>query len=311
MNQELAESFVIFLIAVNTVASLMNICINSTLIDIILKLKLQRKISHRFILCLSFSDLCVGTIVQPILSIRLSISDPAVLPVLRLSLVFLGIFFVQTSGIMTAVISLDRYLHMRHLTYYNSHMTKRRANTLIAASVIISFLISLVVSVGAVFKLTVYVTTTWLSLNVVILCLIVIFYIRAYLSIRGRVAEMSFQPSNIRRSQRIQRPDIEFIKGMMFILIALLVFYVPYEIIGILVFFMPAGSSEETKVNLQYAYYCCLIFVYLISSYNGIILIMFDRKLRGYFRRNILRRGQSNNSISVMRDTTVYLEDIP
>ena len=311
LNQELAEGFIMSLIAVNTAASLMNIGINSTLIDIILKLKLQRRISHRFILCLSFSDLCVGTIVQPILSIRLSISDPTVLPVLRLALVFLGIFFVQTSGIMTAVVSLDRYLHMRHLTYYNSRMTKKRANLLMAASVIISFLISLFVSVGAVLKLTVYVTTVWLSLNIVILCVIVVFYIRAYLSIRVRVADMAFQSGNNHHSHRIQRPDIEFMKGMMFILIALLVFYVPYEIIGILVFFMPSGSSDKTHVNLQYAYYCCLIFVYLISSYNGIILIMFDRKLRGYFQRNILRRGQSNSSISAMRDTTVCLEDIP
>ena len=309
-NQELSKSFIIFLITANTMSSLLNIGVNSVLIYIIFRLKLQRKISHRFILCLSISDLCVGIIIQPLLSVRLAVSDPAVLSLIRLVLVFLGITFVQTSGVMTGVIALDRYLHMRHLLYYNSHMTKRRASLLIAATVITSIITSLIVSVGAIYQLTVYVNTCWLSLNIVILGLIVVFYVRAYLSIRNRVADTTCHAASNDQRLRIQRPDIEFVKGMMYILIALLVFYIPYEVTGLMVFFLPT-RSEETKLQLQYAYYCCLLFVYLISSYNGIILIMFDGKLRRFFHRNILRRGQTKNSSSAARDTTIYLEDVP
>ena len=307
-NQTFAESFVIFLVTLNTIASLSNICVNSTLIYIICKLRLLKKISYRLILSLSVSDLCVGIIVQPMLSARFLISDPRILLLLRLVLQFFGIMFVQTSAIMTAVISLDRYLHMKHLMYYNSHMTKKRANSLIVFTVLVSFLISVAITVGTIYELTIYFNTFWLSLNVVIMFFIVVFYSRAYLSIKSRVGDTTFQSAN---SRRIQRPDLEFIKGMVFILVALFVFYVPYEIIGMLIFFTPNTASMETKLNLQYAFYVCIIFVYLVSVYNGIILITFDRKLKTFFKRNILRRHQSSKSISVVRDTTICLEDVP
>ena len=288
-NQPLAKEFIISFYAVNGIASIFNIFINSTLIYLIFKLKLLKNISYRFILCLSLSDLCVGTIVQPLLSLTLSTSDPVTLALFKLILLVCGIMFAQTSFTMTTVISLDRYLRMKHLLQYNSHMTKRRANLLIAATVIISVTLSLVVSVGALYKLAVYVATFWLVINGIMISVICVFYLRAYRSIRNRVADTTCNTASTTQSQRIQRPDVEFIKGMMFILIALLVFYVPYEIISMLVFFLPNASSEETKLELQYAYYCSLVLVYLISSYNAIILIKFDGKLRRFFQRNILQ----------------------
>ena len=310
-NQELPTSFVTLIVTLNTVGSLLNIGVNSILIYTIFKLKLQKKISYRFILCLSASDMCVGIIVQPVLSARLCVSDPETLPFVRLALVFLGIMFVQTSCAMAAVISVDRYLHMKHLMYYTSHMTKRRCNLLIALTIAISFVVSVGVSIGVINNLAVYVTACWLSLNVALLFLVVIFYTRAYLSIRGRIAHSTFRSEGRRHNKRIQRPDLEFIKGMVFLLIALLVFYVPFEIASMLVLFMSSGLSKEAKLNLQYAYYCCLICVYLISSYNGIILIMFDRKLRSYLQRNMLRRGEHMTSSSVVRVAAIDIEDIP
>ena len=76
----------------------------------------------------------------------------------------------------------------------------------------------------------------------------------------------------------------------MFILIALIVFYVAYGIIGIFVFFVNDELPEGTKMNLQYAFFGCLFFVYLISSYNGVVMIISDRRLRRFFKRNVLRR---------------------
>ena len=310
-NQELPEGFISLIVTLNTVASLLNIGVNSVLIYTIFKLKLQKKVSYRFILCLCSSDTCVGIIVQPFLSARLCISDPDILPFVRLALIFLGIMFVQTSCVMTAVIALDRYLHMRHLMYYTLHMTKRRCSLLIALTVIISFIVSLIVSIGVINNLAVYVTACWFSLNIALLCLVVMFYTRAYLSIKGRIADATFRSESTRHNKRIQRPDLEFFKGMVIILIALLVFYVPYAIASMLVLFMPSRSSRETKLNVQYAYYCCLICAYLVSSSNGVILIMFDRKLRKYFLRNILRRNENMASSSVVRVATIDIEEIP
>ena len=288
-NQPLAKEFIISFSIVNGIASIFNIFINSTLIYLIFKLKLLRNISYRFILCLSLSDLCVGTIVQPFLPLALSTSDPMKLAMVKIILLVCGILSAQTSLTMTTVIALDRYLRVKHLLQYNSHMTKRRANLLIAATVIISIIMSLIVSIGTIFKQAAHVATFWLVINGIMISVICVFYLRAYRSIRNRVADTIYHTASSTQSQRLQRPDVKFMKGMTFILIALLVFYVPYEIISMLVFFLPNASNEETKLELQYAYYCSIVLVYLISSYNAIILMKFDGKLRRFFQRNILQ----------------------
>ena len=288
-NQTLAQEFIISFYVVNGIASIFNIVINSTLIYIIFKLKLLRNISYRFILCLSVSDLCVGTIVQPLLSLTLSTSDPATLALYVIILLVCSIMFAQTSLTMTTVISLDRYLRMKHLLQYNSHMTNQKANLLIATTVIISVLISFIVFVGGFYRLAAYVGAFWLAVNGSMMVFVCVFYVRAYISIRNRVADTTLHSTNHTHLPGIHRPDIEFIKGIMLILIALLVFYIPYWIISTLVLFLPTASSEKMKLELLYAYYCCLILVYFISLYNGIILIKFDRKLRRFFQRNILQ----------------------
>lgn len=309
-NTKFAEGFIISLITLNTAASLMNIGINSFLIYTIYKLRLFRKISYRFILCLSISDLCVGIIVQPMLSARFLVNDPEILPLLRISLQFVGIIFVQTSGVLTAVISLDRYLHMKHLMYYNSHMTKQRASLLITSTVVGNFLIGIAITAATVYGLIVYVTTCWLSLNVVILFTIVVLYTRAYLSIKRRIADTTFQSTSTAHNQKIQRPDLEFIKGMALILAALFAFYVPYEVTGLLVFFVPKTTTTQVRMNVQNAFYYSILCLYMMSCYNGIILIIFDRKLRAAFKRTILRRV-SFKAAPTIRDTTICLEDIP
>lgn len=309
-DARLADGFVKLLAALNTGASLVNICINLLLIYLIYKMRLFRKISYRFIMCLSISDLGVGLLVQPILTARLLIHNKTQLMLIRLCLQFFGIIFVQTSAILTAVISLDRYLHMKHLMYYNTHMTKRRANLLIALTLILSWSIGIGITISTIYNLTIYVNTCWLSLNVAILFVTAVFYTRAYLSIKKRIAHVTFSSEKMSRNQRIQRPDLEFIKGMVFILVALLVFYVPYEITGLLIFFLPKSASVQTRRNVQYGFYSSILCLYVMSIYNAIILIMFDRKLKDFFKGRILRRRKTNKPVSVIRDTTMCLEDL-
>ena len=121
-NQTMNESIVNSFIAVNSLTSLLNISVNSILIYMIFKPRLLKNTSYQFIICLSLSELCIGTIVQPMLSVRLFIRNPAVLPFLKLGVLLSGIMFAQISPTITGVISLDRYLYMKNLTYYNSRL---------------------------------------------------------------------------------------------------------------------------------------------------------------------------------------------
>ncbi|XP_065058624.1 melanocyte-stimulating hormone receptor-like [Rhopilema esculentum] len=302
------NNFLVPYILVNTIASLFNILINLSLAYAVRKMKLFKKPSYRFILCLSISDFCVGMAVQPLLSTRLLVTNVEKLKVIRLLLTFLGIVFVQLSGMTTALISLDRYLHMKHLMYYQSHMTIRKASLLIALTVILAVCIGFIVTISAIFGHAEIVNIGWLSTNFLILFVIVVFYTRAYLSVKKRVAQNTMNKGQNRPSQRYQRPDFEFAKGMIFILVALFVCYVPYLIVGMLIAVLPQSSSD-TSFNLQVAFYCALIFVYFISSYNALVLIFFDKKLKTFFKSRIKKESQQQKSVA-FKDTTVYLEDI-
>eukprot|EP00112_Aurelia_sp_Birch-Aquarium-sp1_P018396 Seg4381.1 transcript_id=Seg4381.1/GoldUCD/mRNA.D3Y31 product="hypothetical protein" protein_id=Seg4381.1/GoldUCD/D3Y31 len=309
-DSKLKAGHIAALITLNTIASLFNIIINSFLSYAIIKLKLHRKISYRFILCLNISDLCVGAIVQPLLSARLAITDPKILPVLKIVLQFTGIVFCEISGVMTNVISLDRYLHMRHLQYYNAHMTPKKATILIIFSAVASILIGIALTVTTFNGTVIYVNTTVLSGNVLILFAIVVFYIRAYMSIKQRISTNQVRAARSNRKSSIQRPDLEFAKGMMFILVALFVCYVPYLVMGLLISLTRYFKNSAVSLGLELGFYWALLFLYFISSYNAFILMIFDRKLRaftrGYFFGETERRESSNR-----RETSVRLEDIP
>ena len=309
-DSKLKEGHIAVLITINTIASLFNIIINSFLSYAIIKIKLHRKISYRFILCLNMSDLCVGAIVQPLLSARLAITDPKILPILRILVQFTGIVFCEISGVMTTVISLDRYLHMRHLQYYNAHMTPKRATILIILSAVASVLIGIALTVTTFNGTVFYVNTTVLSGNVLILFAIVVFYIRAYMSIKERISANQVRASGSDRKNSIQRPDLEFAKGMMFILVALFVCYVPYLVMGLLISLTRYFKNSDVSLSLELGFYWALMFLYFISSYNAFILMIFDRKLRAFTRKFFVGKTERRES-SNRRETSVRLEDIP
>ena len=230
---------IISLVVLNTLISIANILVNLFLIYAIWKLKLYTTLSQRLILCLNFSDLCVGLTVQPCVTAVYLTEDINKAVGIRLAAQFFSFLFCQFSGVMTMIITLDRYLHMKYLHFYKVYMTSRKAVMFIAANLGLSISLAVTYTLASTYGFFKYINTTFLVTDLVVLIAIFLLYTCTYLSLRSRVKDSQLPSTTTtdRKERRVQRRDAEFAKGMVLILAALFACYMPYFITGCVVSF--------------------------------------------------------------------------
>ena len=294
-DPQFEDWFLISIITVNMVASLFDILINLSLMCAICKLKLLKKISYRFIIALCISDTCIGAIVQPLLTARLLLTNKATRTIVRLVYQFFAITFCNGTGMLICTISLDRYIHMRYLQRYSDHMSTKKANALLVGVVLSSTCMGVAITIAAIKGHVLYVSSIVLVVNFVALLAIAIFYTRAYLSIKKRLANTKIKTSNVSRGRKFPRPDLTFAKGMLLILISLIICYIPYLVIGGIVALLSDTASTNEQYTLQMAFYWSLVFTYFVSFINAMILFIFDGKLKSFAKAFFKRTHRPRN----------------
>lgn len=269
------------LIAFNTISSLMNIASNTFLLYAIKKLNLDTNASYRFIIALAVSDLYTGIIAQPLYSLVYAdiSADKSHAKIMQIIAKFSGYVPCQFSALMIFLISLDRYLHMKHLNLYNLHMTKRKGNFLIICSWIFATLLALVLTFGSLYGFYSYVHLGTIIINGVAFLLGINNYINAYLSLKKRVAAMTESNDTL---QNIHRADLKFAKGVLLIIVSLSFRYVPMLVLGVLISLTIDSINKKSHAVLACTFFWSLQLVFLGAFINVVLFFGFNSKLRHF-----------------------------
>ncbi len=302
-KQIVALTFTDFIIA------FANVSVNLLLIYGLLKLRLIKTISYKFILFLCISDCCIGLIPQMLLACVLLITGDhsCVLKIITQSF---QVACCQFSVIMILIITMDRFLHMNYLTKYNVYMTKNRAFSILAINIIICMLTVIANVLASIYNCYFIVHTTILGLNATVILFICGIYAKTYWSIRNRVkgirldSEMS---SILRHSlltsnralaiipskfiQRRQQYHLNFAKAMILVLLTLGLCYTPYLTVVCMVTYAEFEGDKTFKVgDVQILIlYWSVLLMYINSFFNGIILVFSNKRIRRFIKERIWR----------------------
>ena len=105
---------------------------NLLIIIVILTRKQLRTRPNSLICCLAVTDLAVGIIMQPIISVQLFNENAGRNCGVTYALYCIGTMICGCSSLILVLISYDRYLHLTKLQNYSKHMPRRKIIILLA-----------------------------------------------------------------------------------------------------------------------------------------------------------------------------------
>ena len=172
----------------NITINILNVVGNALLIWALRRTKQTKTISFQFIMIMSFSDLTIGVLCLPFLTLVLydEYQKYCWLMLLIQTVLSSCNYF---SGSMVFLIALDRYLHMKYLEQYSRKFTKRRGHFLIIAFVFLALFSSIVFILPLSHVIYSTLVATCFVINMIFSTSIIILYHKA-LSTLKRKAHM-------------------------------------------------------------------------------------------------------------------------
>ena len=309
-QKELPNRHIAALVTVNTIISLINIAINSFLCFAIFRLKLLKTISYRLVLFLTISDLCIATIEQPLATSGYLHAYHGAKRAYKLQLVIqFGAFSLcQFSGIMIVIMAIDRYLHMKYLNRYNTVMSNKRAYILISINLLSSLMCGISYTLSSVYGFFFYMNTVLLFIDLTVLLSSFFIYLRAFMTLRSHVASSEIASARSQsKGTTTRRADLQFMKGILLIMLSLSFCYMPYFILGIYISFL-RRAGDSVSLSLTIALYWTMEIVFLAPSMNALIFFMFSKKLKDYLFEKIKRRQPETTQQMTSKITGTNIE---
>lgn len=272
----------------------LDILSNSLLIHILRKLKKLQTISYKLILIQSIADVCAGIVlIASEIALQFSMSDE-LYGTLVLSFRITCDAVCQFSGTMVLVVAIDRYIHMKYLTKYNTMMTDFRAAACVAMNMGSCVSMTAVNIGGVIYG---YYSTSHLVMNFVAVSMYTTtfaVYFQTYNAITKRTNTINVQNESI-PSKRHSR-NKEFARAVALILSVLAVCYTPFVIVSSIKMF-GCESCANDPVLLR-AFYCTRVIVCLTPTLNAFLFIGFNKELKNFLmrRRNLDDTAASQNS---------------
>ncbi len=266
---------------------------NGLLCHILRKLGKLQTISYKLILIQGIADVCAGIV--------LLISETAMLtPIDEDTFDKVCVFsritcdaVCQFSGTMFLIVAIDRFIHMKYLTKYNTMMSEKRAAMLVFNNIGSSLSMAVVNVFGVLHD---YYNTSHLVMNffaVTLYSTTFLIYYRAYVSMSTRISQINTENS-VRASKRPSR-NKEFARAVALILVVFAGCLTPFVIASTvkIVIYCPGCGNNE---NILIAFYSTRALVCLTSTLNAVIFIYINRELRRYLLRPVGPQNQSINT---------------
>ena len=271
-------------IALCLIVDISNIFANSFLIHALIKLKKIKTISYSFILCLCSNDVLVGIVGVASHAVELVYrsNDEGHLETYFVNLDMLLHLFATISAYLILVIALDRFIRMRYMVKYGALMTKKRATALVIISTIPSlfdYILDMINTSGGIFRYLYIAVYCGHGLSVLMGCIL---YVLAHWSLKKRIEDINLNTDVGRLEHRVatnlRRPNAEFSRAALLILVAITVCYMPRL----------ATFLYRTVMGISYQLYedaWARFFILVNSTLNALIFICCNRDLRNYAKQ--------------------------
>ncbi|XP_065059405.1 adenosine receptor A2b-like [Rhopilema esculentum] len=286
---------IICLIVLNVVVAVLNILINGFLIYALRKTQQLKNLSNQFIACLSLSDCGVGLLAQPLIIATLWNKHMGVISCnTEMATQAVGFTFCHFSGVMLAIIAVDRHLHIKYKNKYNFYMNSSRAIKVVA----LNLFIALIVAGGSVLSSTQHTYITFdqamMSIDTIVVLFIWLNYILIFRLIKEHMRTIHRKDSegNTQVLSKV-KADAAFAKTMVLIMTSQAICYFPY-------FLSSSLRSKKDVVHreswLGSFRWWSLLLVYLCSSLNALIFIFRNAKIKRHFFRQFSMTTELNSS---------------
>ncbi|XP_066912191.1 5-hydroxytryptamine receptor 1B-like [Clytia hemisphaerica] len=187
-RDELTDGQSLTLIIAFTILTPMTLLLNGFLIYGLYKTNQYRNVFSRFIMVLSMSDFCIGLFVQPVV-IYLFIpgrDNCAASWYLTLS----GYVFLNFSGLVIFMVSIDRFFRLRRSNGYTQKVTLNKVNLALASAFIFSILTAIAAYVSAIYNFFCIFNMSIISINFISATGILNFYFLAWRNVRKRISSI-------------------------------------------------------------------------------------------------------------------------
>ena len=294
-----AQTVVPFLL-VNGIIAVSNISINSFLLHALHKYRKSYNLSFLFVRFLCISDLAVGVSQFVYLVCRCFVGYYSAETTAAMHLAVQTLFYITGpfSGGMILIIAADRYVHMKYLIKYNIIMTRNRARILILMNFIFQCTTAISLLFASIKGYFAIEQPVLVCAYLLMFGAAVALYQEAFRSIsrRTRNSSVSVEPLAVNAAIGERRkPSYDFSKTMMYILISLVICYLPFLALtttrSVIVL-----CHSTVPYSLMYALLWTYNLNFLLSTLNPIIFIKYNKDLRSYAKQKLYRH--SNRRLS-------------
>ena len=249
------------------------------------------KKSNCLILILSISDLFMGAVCMPLTVILFAIYPLERQCTLEIIVQTVEIFFGHFSAYMTVTIGIDRYVNidptLRHL---NSPLHRLFSSSKVWIPILATFGLTTVTTMILTFTMITFtkhhntVLIVIIILDLVLVLSILVLYVRFYYKIwrhtkTKSVYSIEAHINGIKiRAQYLARLGVT----VFIILIALVICYVPFGIIGIYQAIVAGTNLSLLTRTDVLSFMITTVLVYLNSTLNTVIILYRNEKLRHY-----------------------------
>ena len=291
-KQFLTHIHINILISSNVILMVCNVAANSAVIYMLVSKKLLKKLSMKLILYLSISDCIVAAFTQPLFILMLARFSIRLNCTFDIIAQFVIVFTKHISGYIIALIGYDRYCKMKYLNRYPEVVRSWKVHGAVLTVILLSFLQGVAYAVGTYLDVFEVVYLIAVSTDVcVIICVFV-----AYILTVGIVKKHRRLSVN---RKILLRADQSTTSMASRILLAVLLFYVPYIIMGTL---RPSiKSTGKKRQNFNFALFMSYELVFVSSFANAVIFLTLHLKCPCKFSSvDKTKRNSQNTKINVV-----------
>lgn len=252
------------------ILSPITILANSALIYGLHKTQQLTTITNKFILIMNVSDLCTGLFVLPLIVVMICLKDVIRSCAFELFTQYIAFFLAYFSFFMLMCISIDRYIHVTKLNKYNQFMNVFRMKIIVVVSFVTSAFIA---------YLSISFPAFWLQLMLnlsdlagVSFMFILYSYVFRKIAIhaenfRTMLEELGRNESTSRETKR----ELSATRTIRFVLGALLVLYLPYNICSAIWSYYKFTKNVNPPLPLNVVTYWSYITVFGNAAINAML----------------------------------------
>ena len=262
----------------NSIIMVGNFLANSLVIICLIKTKQTTKPSYRMIFQLSFSDVLVAIITQPLVQVARIDSHRSCAVIIS---THFSVIFTRISTYTIALIGYDRYLRVKYPTTFQDRLTPFRVYVILFVVCLVALLNTcLMISGFLVESEIVWGLAGFIDFSAIIIVI--------YLQIKTVVAANAHQNSaeNLNVLEDIQK---KIIKVAARIVLMFLIMVLPYFVCLLIRGIVSSRLNERDKEYLEFVFEMFMNLVFMNSFGNAILFLMSNERAKRYLKQ-FLRR---------------------